>query len=67
MLPTSLKRIFWDTDLANIDREANKSYVLSRILELEDDGSYAQPPQLNPMRKTVKKAKMRSVGFMSGM
>ena len=40
---------------------------LSELKKQEDDGSYAQPPQLNPMRKTVKKAKMRSVGFMSGM
>ena len=39
MLPISLKRIFWDTDLANIDREANKSYVLSRILELGDEAA----------------------------
>ncbi len=39
MLPTILKPIFWDAPFDKIDRDVNKSYVISRILELGDESA----------------------------
>ena len=39
MLPKTFKRFFWDTPFESIDREANKTYVISRILELGDEAA----------------------------
>ncbi len=37
MLPKHLTKFFWDVPLNAIDRTANKSYVMSRLLELGDE------------------------------
>ncbi|MFA6295070.1 MAG: hypothetical protein WC666_01445 [Candidatus Paceibacterota bacterium] len=37
MLPTPLKKFFWDAKFDTIDREANKSYIISRLLEMGDE------------------------------
>jgi hypothetical protein len=41
MLPPTLKRFFWDTPFEAIDRNANKSYIISRLLELGDEAAIA--------------------------
>ena len=37
MLPTTLKRFFWDARFDTINQEVNKSYVISRLMELGDE------------------------------
>ena len=37
MLPKTLKKFFWDSPLEVIDKNQNKEYVISRLLELGDD------------------------------
>jgi hypothetical protein len=37
MLPAALKRFFWDVKYDSIDRESNKDYIISRLLELGDE------------------------------
>ena len=39
MLPPTLKRFFWDTPVESIDRDANKNYIIARILELGDEAA----------------------------
>jgi hypothetical protein len=41
MLPSTLKRFFWDIPFNAIDRAANKNYIISRILELGDEAAVA--------------------------
>ena len=39
MLPPTLKRFFWDAPVESIDRDANKNYIIARILELGDEAA----------------------------
>ena len=41
MLPPTLKRFFWDTPVESINRDANKDYIIARILELGDEDAVA--------------------------
>ena len=33
----SLRSLFWDTDVASLDLQQNKQYIIERVLELGDD------------------------------
>jgi hypothetical protein len=55
MLPTTLKPIFWDAPFESIDRESNKGYVISRILELGDE------PAVSWLRQQYTDADLQSV------
>jgi len=39
MLPITLKKYSWDVPLETIDRTTNKSYVISRFLEMGDEAA----------------------------
>jgi len=39
MLPQALAKYFWDAAFESIDRNRNKSYIISRILELGDEAA----------------------------
>ena len=57
MLPSTLKRFFWDTPVESIDRDANKNYIIARILELGDEAAVewlSQQYSKNDVRKVVK-------------
>lgn len=55
MLPKTLKQFFWDTPFESIDRDANKTYVISRILELGDEAA------ANWMRRQYSEDELRRV------
>ena len=56
MLPQNLAKFFWDAPLRTIDPAVNKTYVMSRLLELGDDAAVRWMEQTYPageLRQTI--------------
>lgn len=40
MVPSSLRAFFWDADVATLDVNKHKTYIIERLLEFGDEDAY---------------------------